>query len=70
MGYAYFEHSPSLILSFPIVKMALKPMMSELEKETKILEKYMSLFSMSESSPENYDEELLKMYSKILKLHQ
>ncbi len=45
-------------------------MMNELEKKTKILEKYMFLFSITESTPENYDEELLKRYNKILKPHQ
>lgn len=41
--------------------------MSELEEKTKVLKKYMTLFLMSESSPENYDEEMLKLYNKILK---
>jgi len=45
-------------------------MMSELEKKTKILEKYMFLFAMTENPTENYDEDLLKMYNKILKPHQ
>jgi hypothetical protein len=44
--------------------------MNELEKKTKILEKYMFLFAMIESAPENYDDDLLKMYNKILKPHQ
>ncbi len=40
------------------------------QKRSKVLEKYISLFSMTESIPENYDEEMLKMYNKILKTNQ
>ena len=44
--------------------------MGEPEDKTKFLEKYSFLFSISESSPENFDSELLYKYDKILKPNQ
>ncbi len=50
-----------------ICKLILVEVMSEQEEKTKILEKYKFLFSFSEGFPENYDNELFKIYNKILK---
>ena len=40
------------------------------EEKIKALEKYMFLFSISENSQENFDNELLNKFDKILKQNQ